>query len=80
MEQEAGAARMLQRWWHGCRRECPNCRRRLLPSAFARKGKGLCTTCCIPCRMCGGNAEGSDYERWRLCSRSCMVYGLREER
>lgn len=26
----------------------------------------------IPCRMCGANCYGDDYEKWRFCSRSCM--------
>ena len=27
----------------------------------------------IPCRICGYNCEGGDYEDWRFCCRSCMV-------
>jgi len=33
----------------------------------------------IPCRMCGDNCEGGDYEDWRFCSRSCMVECSRED-
>lgn len=27
----------------------------------------------IPCCMCGANCYGWDYEKWRFCSRRCMV-------
>lgn len=27
----------------------------------------------IPCHRCGSDCSGGDYERWRLCSRYCMV-------
>jgi hypothetical protein len=27
----------------------------------------------IPCRVCGANCYGDDYEKWRFCSRRCMV-------
>ncbi len=27
----------------------------------------------IPCCICGANCDGSDYESWRVCSRSCLV-------
>ena len=27
----------------------------------------------IPCRICGSDCIGCDYEKWMFCSRSCMV-------
>jgi hypothetical protein len=40
-------------------------------------GDWLCTGCgegpYIACIGCGGDCRGGDYERWRLCSRRCMV-------
>jgi hypothetical protein len=27
----------------------------------------------IPCAMCGNDCRDSDYEKWNLCSRRCMV-------
>ena len=27
----------------------------------------------IPCRVCGSDCVGCDYEKWAFCTRSCMV-------
>ncbi len=45
-------------------------------------GDWLCTGCGkgppIPCVMCGADCRGSDYEKWSLCSRRCMVRECRD--
>lgn len=32
----------------------------------------------IPCCICGRNASGSDFECWKVCSRSCLTAPDRE--
>ena len=41
---------------------------------------GFCSRYCameyeqfIPCRVCGNDCEGCDYEKWHFCTRRCMV-------
>jgi hypothetical protein len=34
----------------------------------------------VPCRECGDDCEGSDYESWRICSRSCLNDRTRDRR
>ncbi len=31
----------------------------------------------IPCCMCGANCADDDFEKWRICSRRCLVAGNR---
>ena len=45
-------------------------------------GDWMCSGCgegpYIACCVCGNDCRGGDYERWRFCTRRCMVSAARD--
>jgi hypothetical protein len=76
------AAKTIQRVWRGYKvRKCRKIQKRLEDNYFTNYADDDYDNYeYIPCRMCGANCWGDDWERWRFCSRRCMVYSSRGSR